>query len=68
MVTGISEEPGNWHFRRAWCFMLNKAICLLFLIGTTTRHERNYQDKAQGGAGVDAMIAQDFNLQGKVTK
>lgn len=42
--------------------MLTKTICLVFLLGTTTHPEKS-QGKAEVG---DAMLAQDFNLQGQV--
>lgn len=37
------------HFRETQDFMLNKTICLVFLIGSTTHPERNYQDRGEEG-------------------
>lgn len=39
--------------------MLNKTICLVFLIGTSTPPERNYQDKAEVG-GCNAINSSEF--------
>lgn len=54
MVTDISG-----HFIKAWGFMLNKTICLVFLIGTTLILKGMIRIKLRS---VDAMIAQDFHL------
>lgn len=43
-VTDISG-----HFRETQDFMLNKTICLVFSMGTTTRPEKNDQDKGEVG-------------------
>lgn len=52
----IEKQEGNQtvtdisgHFREAQAFMLDNTICLIFLIGTTTDPERNYQDKVEVG-------------------